>query len=57
MNEKDYKEIVTVRDLIYLLLNEDMSHQIILQDKEGRLVKDVTICTRKSDRVLKALFV
>ena len=56
MNE-DYKEITTVRDLIYMLLDEDMSHQIVVQDKEGKLIKNVTICTRKSNRVLKALFV
>jgi len=48
MTEEQYKEIVTVRNLISLLLDRDMDEEVIVTDKCGMLLRDVNIKTRKN---------
>lgn len=56
MTDDDYEKIVTVRDLINMLLDCEQSEQVIIKDEKGKLVKNVSICTRKNPRVMEVLF-
>jgi hypothetical protein len=54
--DEQYTKITTVKELITMLLDQDMSDEVIIIDKDRKLVREVTIAVRHNPRVIGALF-
>lgn len=50
------KQIITVRELIIKLLDSDLNDEVFVQDKDGKRLHNISICSQENKQVLSCLF-
>ena len=49
------ENIVTVKDLIKVLLDTPLHHEILVRDSKGKRVKGASICAKENPKVMEVL--